>query len=417
MKFFFVIFLIILINLINQIFSQNTLCLPECTGTGTNEVCIFNAKLNIYASETGYYEFDGCEGTQPTLGMKFGVKHIFNQTDETNWFHPLGFAYGPDGVYRNELELEKAQQPPGGSICDETTPCQYPQYLLNGEPLCSDEPCAADDFGLDEYEGVWFSGGRDDWLDAGDFQVEVTITDSATTELFYFCHIHNEMSGRIKVLDSSNNEIDSNNNIVIPYNYVNQSEFDQGCGTYGMDEFKNACEGQNFICPGSSGELGEFDTCMSVIDCAMQEQMRINVDSDPVSTFMRQMIPHHRNAVMMAKILLKENPASLACGTNYDGRRMQDCGDSGEDGGTPVKTLLWDIINTQNQQITFMKSWLKDNKREEDAQCDDIGSTDDDEGALNKAAAVSVSVVVTCFGTILIMMGFGYYGLLPQKKV
>lgn len=28
------------------------------------------------------------------------------------------------------------------------------------------------------------------------YTVNLTVTDPSTTEIFYFCHIHNEMSGR-----------------------------------------------------------------------------------------------------------------------------------------------------------------------------------------------------------------------------
>lgn len=55
---------------------------------------------------------------------------------------------------------------------------------------------------------------------------------------------------------------------------------------------------------------------------------------------MHQMIPHHENAVNMAKTLLKDTVAAA------DG---------------DIKTLLMDVINTQNFQIHFMVQWLKDN--------------------------------------------------------
>jgi hypothetical protein len=88
----------------------------------------------------------------------------------------------------------------------------------------------------------------------------------------------------------------------------------------------------------------------------------------------------------MAKVLLKENPQSLDCGTAYDGRRrMEGCESDGSgDGGTPFRTLLWDIINTQNQQITFMRAWLKDNQRSassfETCVVEDVVQGDSDEG-------------------------------------
>ena len=43
------------------------------------------AKLNFFASDTGYFEVDGYSGVQPELTMKVGETYVFDQTDETNW--------------------------------------------------------------------------------------------------------------------------------------------------------------------------------------------------------------------------------------------------------------------------------------------------------------------------------------------
>jgi hypothetical protein len=348
-------------------FETGQICRASCSGTGENQVCTFKFEMDIFAGETGYYRVEGCDGIQPTLYMEENVTYIFNQSHATNWFHPLGFAYGPDGVYAENDELEKGVVPPGGTFCNESTPCQYPQYKLNGENLCSSEPCEAGDFGLDEYEGVWFSGGRDDWIDAGDFSVEVKITDPATTELFYFCHIHNKMSGRIKVIDSNGDPKNPNDIVPLTYDYNEISAFDEDCGTHNIsryEDYGSECPEMTFIC----NDNGDFNKCMSAIDCAMHVEMRVSGTKDPTVTFMHQMIAHHRNAVNMAKILLKENPTSLKCGTSYDGRRLEGdlhefCNDGNNDGGTPAVTLLWEIINVQNAQITFMNAWLKDNEQ------------------------------------------------------
>eukprot|EP00951_Prasinocladus_malaysianus_P001930 scaffold13724_cov45-Prasinocladus_malaysianus.AAC.1 len=68
-------------------------------------------------------------------------------------------------------------------------------------------------------------------------------------------------------------------------------------------------------------------------------------EDNEIAVFMHQMIPHHgevasiANAVNMAKILLKH-------ANTID-----------ED----VESMVYDIINTQNAQITTMRGWLKDN--------------------------------------------------------
>ena len=337
----------------------------------------------------------------------------------TNWFHPLGFAYGPDGVYRDNPELEKGEKNPLGVVDCDAKPdnaapfCDFPQYKLNGKNLCSDpEDCFAD-FGLDEYEGVHFSGGRADWIDAGEFTVELKVTDPATVELFYFCHIHEDMSARIKVLDEEGNPLQEQDLIPIPYTYDVNDAFDTECGTTNTSQYSDierVCPQMTFLC----GSESSFDKCMNAIDCGMHVEMRVETDSsNPVVTFMHQMIAHHRNAVNMAKILLKENPPALDCGTNYDGRRrlpaeqrrslQQLCADTGEDGGRPAETLLWEIINGQNAQITFMRSWLADNAHDEFANCK--ANTEDPATpaliagtvlSVIGAIALAVAVLVTC---------------------
>ena len=65
-------------------------------------------------------------------------------------------------------------------------------------------------------------------------------------------------------------------------------------------------------------------------------------------TFMHQMIPHHQNAVNMAKMLLRTEP-----------------------GDDELESMLREIINSQNMQISYMRGWLADkNVPEGSARCD-----------------------------------------------
>ena len=57
----------------------------------------------------------------------------------------------------------------------------------------------------------------------------------------------------------------------------------------------------------------------------------ILANSDPIVTFIHQMIPHHQNAVNMAKALLKTNTLDS---TDEDDREMEN--------------MMWAIINGQN---------------------------------------------------------------------
>lgn len=46
------------------------LCLGSCgtNAAGTTKECTFHVKVDMHASEMGYYNFDECEGNNPTLG-------------------------------------------------------------------------------------------------------------------------------------------------------------------------------------------------------------------------------------------------------------------------------------------------------------------------------------------------------------
>ena len=67
----------------------------------------------------------------PVLGMKQGVTYTFDQSDASNWYHPLGFAYNPDGAHKGVDELE-----PGlleDWACAKGMQCQAPMYFINDE--------------------------------------------------------------------------------------------------------------------------------------------------------------------------------------------------------------------------------------------------------------------------------------------
>ena len=67
----------------------------------------------------------------------------------------------------------------------------------------------------------------------------------------------------------------------------------------------------------------------------------ILANSDPIVTFIHQMIPHHQNAVNMAKALLKTNTLDAS---DEDDREMEH--------------MMWAIINGQNFQIHQMQDYL-----------------------------------------------------------
>jgi hypothetical protein len=51
-------------------------CVAPCEG----DVCTYNVRVNLFASELGYFTFDECgDITNPTIGMQIGKTYKFVQ--------------------------------------------------------------------------------------------------------------------------------------------------------------------------------------------------------------------------------------------------------------------------------------------------------------------------------------------------
>ena len=114
---------------------HDDLCLASCANNDDGlEVCKFHASVDLHAGELGYYKFKECgDKTNPTLGMEVGKTYEFVQTDRSNYYHPLGFAYYPDGAHAEADELEPGIVPPGStSTCGATMSCPAPMYFMDG---------------------------------------------------------------------------------------------------------------------------------------------------------------------------------------------------------------------------------------------------------------------------------------------
>eukprot|EP00967_Tisochrysis_lutea_P156210 scaffold314335_cov35-Tisochrysis_lutea.AAC.2 len=111
---------------------------------------LIELKWDMWASETGLFTVEGCEGVSPTLHLNIQQEYKFVQRDASNWFHPLGFSYEPGGAH-NSCPPDNPDECPeldGSSI----------QYHLNGQAVVDDES----GFGLDAYE-PFFSYPFDAW--------------------------------------------------------------------------------------------------------------------------------------------------------------------------------------------------------------------------------------------------------------
>jgi len=135
------------------------------------------------------------------------------------------------------------------------------------------------------------------------------------------------------------------------YSYEILSRFDDRCGTARLGSYAGneaVCGAGKFTCgDGPTPEAEAFNECLHALDCAMHEEMRVKVHpSDPITLFLQQMIPHHENAVNMAKATLKLE--LLTANNDPEGE---------------IEELLWSIINNQNMQIYKMTAWLANNGR------------------------------------------------------
>ena len=204
------------------------------------------------------------------------------------------------------------------------------------------------------------------------------------------------MSGRIKILRDGVpvSEVDEP---ALGYEYDIPGELDKSCGTYGLDAFQlpNAQCPDKFVCVDTDTAdfaLKAYSTCTDAMNCAMMAGMTTGVTAgSPQALFIHQMIPHHQNAVNMAKALLKLAPVDCDDLTNEDD---PDC---------MLEVILRDIINDQNHQIQKMRAILKAKNFPPTDDCvveitsaslPVSGSSDNKSGAFERGLALSVALAV-----------------------
>jgi hypothetical protein len=122
--------------------------------------------LDFFAADFGRFVVAGCSGVSPTLILEAGKEYTFRQSDISNWFHPLGFAYYPDGALVGATELEPSTVKEGNDdTCVATATCDSPHYYIGDTYLGGDDGDGG--FGLDSYEPAfalpidqWYGGDR-----------------------------------------------------------------------------------------------------------------------------------------------------------------------------------------------------------------------------------------------------------------
>jgi len=310
--------------------------LPAVQASCTPSETTFCMMLDVFTGETGYYKFAGYDGVSPDITVKIGETYVFDQSDASNWYHAVGFAYYPDGAHGATW---------GGDERDEVEGAGELLYKIDGAATTCPE---AGDTGLDCYEPEFFYP-RADWM-AKKYTAELTITQEMADKshggvIYYFCHIHSKMSGKIiiKNADGSAFTPSANPTELELYSPSTSTGADITCGTYSVSQYAgggDTCCDERFLC----GALDtNFEKCLQAIDCKMNVEMMdgTTADStDKIEVFAQQMIPHHLNAVYMARAVLKQ----------VDATTINDVDD--------LTDILWEIVNAQNYQIHQFRNYL-----------------------------------------------------------
>jgi len=334
--------------------------------------------VNRFAGKLGYFEIEGCAGVNPTIYLTVGRTYRFDQSDSSNWYHLIGFAYEADGWHVPVDELEPGVVPPGStSNCDETLSCPSPMYWLNNEykgnysnapnliPIPKE---ASDDYGIDNVEFL-FRHPIGDWEWYGSFATTLTFdVESFDLDIFYFDVINEGMSGRIKLRDAEGNLLSPEDRYELPYAYDSISPYDHSCGTFGLVGSEASRTGSHcptsFMCGSSGQDKSSYANCADSINCAMLHDIASSHDNDDDTVlFLRQMIALGRNAVNMAKAILKSG--AIHCNFNWRKRRLSPY--SGPD--CWLQPVVYSIINQQSYYVELLEMGFDDLRVEERDDC------------------------------------------------
>ena len=141
----------------------------------------------------------------------------------------------------------------------------------------------AGDTGLDCYEPEFFYP-RADWL-AKKYTAELTITQAMADKshggvIYYFCHIHSKMSGKIIIQNADGSAVTQAGGAALAnptplslYAPTSNGAFDATCGTTGAGDYST---GGSLACAATfvPGTLDtDFEKCLQAIDCQMNRQL------------------------------------------------------------------------------------------------------------------------------------------------
>jgi Domain of unknown function (DUF305) len=167
------------------------------------------------------------------------------------------------------------------------------------------------------------------------------------------------MTGRIKFLQNNETIQKDSDFPEIPYQYDVPSEFDSSCGSFALSDYQlpNTQCPERFVCDAQNSEISLFASCIEAQNCHMFMGMTTGVSARSVEAlFYHQMIPHHENAVNMAKTLL--TLGNLQCDTFDE-----------EDPDCIMHQIGIGIVNNQNYQIQKMRELIKSHEYPETDDC------------------------------------------------
>jgi hypothetical protein len=284
----------------------------ECSARSWSDVAmddtdhIFHMRVNLFAGENGHFELaERPSQALPELEVRVGETYFFDQTHHTNWMHPLGFAYFPDGHHGQTW---------GGGGRAEVTDFDALKYRVNNRKAKRIESTDIMEYDTKAYESA-FSHLKEDWLtEKHGVQLEITddIAKQAAAQggvIYYYSRFHSRTSGKIRIVGGSVAGPEPNGTQYTP---PAVGSFDEVCGTYDTAPYNPALG----LCATQGRLLCDvidtpFERCMAALNCKMKTEMQVGSSgAHPVTTFYQQMIPHHANAINMARVLLKTTDLS-----------------------------------------------------------------------------------------------------------
>merc|ERR1740117_545788 len=279
------------------------------------------------SADAGNFKMVGLDGqliggvgdatVSPTVRVALGHVLVFDQSEHTNWYHPLTFGVG-------------------ASLAPSTAGAASEEYRVDGHTVSGASYITQ------------FRYPKEQWNSYHSYVVVLTVTQALVDEatagggLYYFSALHRglDVPGQLTIGNERAERV-----------LATRAAFDVACGTVGTAEFApgaGRCDAgpSVMMCGTDASPRPPLDSwikqCFAASDCRMASEMRSQLPAHERRdvTFIQQMIPHHINAINMAKSALK-----------LQSDRVGDAWDE-------MGVMMYTMINVQTEQIGFMQEYL-----------------------------------------------------------